>query len=42
MLDCYRTMQQREEIMDDISRLFWICESCGKRKYGDDDQLKAD
>ena len=39
--DCYRIMQQREEIMGDDHRIFWICESCGKRKYGDDDQLKG-
>ena len=39
--DCYRIMQQREEIMDDSPRIFWICESCGKRKHGDNDQLKV-
>ena len=38
--DCYRIMQQREEIMYDSHRIFWICESWGKRKY-DDDQLKV-
>ena len=38
--DCYRLMQKREEIMDEAHRVFWICESCGKRKYDDHDQLK--
>jgi hypothetical protein len=38
--DCYRLMEKREEITDDNHRAFWICESCGKRKYADHDQLK--
>jgi len=38
--DCYRLMQKREEIIDDNHRIFWICESCGKRKYDNHDQLK--
>lgn len=35
--ECYRIMEKREEITDNNHRGFWICESCGKRKY---DQLK--
>ena len=40
--DCYRMMEKREESIDDIHRIFWICESCGKRKYDEQDQLKID
>ncbi len=39
--DCYRLMQKREEILDGRHRISWICESCSKRKYGDNDQLKS-
>jgi len=35
--DCYRIMKKREE---NDYRVFWSCESCGKRKYDEQDQLK--
>ena len=38
--DCYRLMEKREDNADDNSTVFWICESCGKRKYNESDQLK--
>ncbi len=38
--DCYRIMVEKEEFMDNKHRVFWICESCGKSKYDDHDQLK--
>ena len=38
--DCCRLMQKREEIMEDNHRIFWICESCGKKKHSDNEQLK--
>ena len=36
--DCYKIMVKKEEGINDIQSVFWICESCGKRKY--DDQIK--
>jgi RNase P subunit RPR2 len=38
--DCYRIMAEKEETVDNDHRVFWVCESCGKRKYNDHDQLK--
>ena len=38
--DCYKIMEKRE-ITEDNCSVFWICESCGKRKYDDHEQLKA-
>ena len=38
--DCYRIMEKREESEEDNYRVFWSCESCGKRKYEEHDQLK--
>lgn len=38
--DCYRIMEKREENGEDNYRVFWICESCGQRKYDEHDQLK--
>lgn len=38
--DCYKIMEKREENIEDNCRVFWICESCGKRKYDEHDQLK--
>lgn len=36
--DCYKIMVRKEEGINDSHNVFWICESCGKRKY--DDQIK--
>ena len=36
--DCYKIMEKREEIIENNCRVYWICESCGKRKY---EQLKT-
>lgn len=36
--DCYKIMVKKEEYANDSHGVFWICESCGKRKY--DDQIK--
>jgi RNase P subunit RPR2 len=36
--DCYKIMVKKEEGINDSHSVFWICESCGKRKY--DDQIK--
>lgn len=33
--DCYRIMEKREENTENINKVFWICESCGKRKYNE-------
>lgn len=38
--DCYRIMEKRKENKEDNYRVVWICESCGKRKYDEHDQLK--
>ena len=38
--DCYRIMEKKEETIEDSLKVFWICESCGKRKYDEHDQLK--
>jgi len=38
--DCYRIMEKREESSEYNYRVFWICESCGKRKYDKQDQLE--
>ena len=39
--DCYRIMEKKEEIIKNDHRIFWICESCGKKKYEKHDQLKV-
>ena len=39
--DCYRLMQKREEIANNRCQIFWICESCGKRKYDHLDQVET-
>lgn len=39
--DCYKIMKKQEEITDNKHDVFWICESCGKRKYGNHDQLRT-
>jgi len=39
--ECYRIMEKKEEIIDNSHKVFWICESCGKRKYDKYDQLKT-
>ena len=31
---------KKEETIEDSLKVFWICESCGKRKYDEHDQLK--
>jgi len=28
-------MEKREENMENINKVFWICESCGKREYSE-------
>ncbi len=33
-------MEKRNESEEDAYRVFWICESCGKRKYDEHDQLR--
>lgn len=38
--DCYRIMERKEENGDNKRDVFWICESCGKRKYKNHEQLK--
>lgn len=38
--DCYRIMKKTEEMADDKNSIFWICESCGKIRYENQDQLK--
>lgn len=38
--DCYRIMEKRNESEEDAYGVFWICESCGKRKYDEHDQLR--
>lgn len=39
--DCYRVMEKREEYEDNRHDVFWVCESCGKRKYENHEHLKT-